>query len=70
LLKITAPPSQDRIMSPSVRMIVELNIRHYRDLLESEQDPSKRRVISQLLVEEEEKLTALAKAAGDDRSVK
>jgi hypothetical protein len=70
LLKITAPPSQDRIMSPSVRMIVELNIRHYRDLLESEQDPSKRRVISQLLVEEEEKLTAQAKAAGDDRSVK
>jgi len=47
-------------MSPSVRMIIELNIRHYREILKTETDPSKRRTIVQLLAEEEAKLAKLA----------
>jgi hypothetical protein len=47
-------------MSPSVRMIIELNIRRYRELLETETDPSKRQTIEQLLAEEEAKLARLS----------
>ncbi len=47
-------------MSPSVRMIIELNIRHYRELLKTERDLSKRRTIEQLLAEEEAKLAKLS----------
>ena len=46
-------------MSPSVRMIIELNIKHYRDLLKTETDASKRQTISKLLAEEEAKLAKL-----------
>jgi hypothetical protein len=46
-------------MSPSVRMIIELNIRHYRELLKSETDAAKRRTITRLLAEEEAKLAKL-----------
>lgn len=46
-------------MSPSVRMIIELNIKHYRELLKSETDAAKRATIIQLLAEEEAKLTKL-----------
>ena len=46
-------------MSPSVRMIIELNIKHYRELLKSETDVAKRRTIAQLLAEEEAKLAKL-----------
>ena len=46
-------------MNPSVRMIVELNIRHYRGLLQSECDPAKRETIAKLLAEEEQKLRDL-----------
>jgi hypothetical protein len=47
-------------MSPSVRVIIELNIRHYRELLRTETDPSKRQTIVQLLAEEEAKLAKLS----------
>jgi ATP-dependent Zn protease len=44
-------------MSPSVRLIIELNIKHYRELLKSEIDAVK--TIAQLLAEEEAKLAKL-----------
>ena len=40
-------------------MIIDLNIRHYRDPLKSEADPTKRRTITNLLSEEEVKLAGL-----------
>lgn len=43
----------------SARAIIELNIKHYRDLLKTETDPSKRRTIERLLLEEEAKLAKL-----------
>jgi hypothetical protein len=46
-------------VSTSVRTIIELNIRHYREILKSETDPSKRQTILQLLAEEEAKLASL-----------
>jgi hypothetical protein len=47
------------IMEPSAREIIGLNIKHYRKLLETETDPSKRGTIAKLLAEEEAKLTNL-----------
>jgi predicted phosphatase len=47
------------IPSIAARTIIELNIKHYRDLLRTETDPSKRRVIAKLLAEEEAKLAKL-----------
>jgi hypothetical protein len=44
---------------PSARTIIELNIRHYRELLKVETDSGKRRMIGKLLAEEEAKLLAL-----------
>jgi hypothetical protein len=49
-----------RDVGPSVRMIIELNIRLYRELLRNETDPSKWRTIEQLLAEEEAKLANLS----------
>lgn len=46
-------------MSVAARTIIELNIKHYRDLLKTETDPSKRQVIAGLLAEEEVKLAKL-----------
>lgn len=46
-------------MSPAARTIVELNIKHYRGLLQSERDPGKRETIAKLLAEEEQKLRDL-----------
>jgi len=40
-------------------MIIELNINHYRDLLKTETNVSKRQTISKLLAEEEAKLAKL-----------
>jgi hypothetical protein len=40
-------------------MIIDLNIRHYRDPLKSEADLAKRRTITDLLAEEEVKLAGL-----------
>lgn len=48
-------------MNASARMIMELNIKHYRTLLQTETDASKRGVISKLLSEEEVKLVKLLK---------
>jgi hypothetical protein len=47
-------------MSPSVRMIIELNIKHYRDILKTERDLAKRRTVVRLLAEEEAKLAKLS----------
>ena len=46
-------------MSLSARMIIELNIPRYRELLKTETDASKRQTISKLLAEEEAKLANL-----------
>jgi hypothetical protein len=43
-------------MNPSVRAIIELNIKHYRRLLQTERDAGKRQTIAKLLAEEERKL--------------
>ena len=48
-------------MSSSPRTIIELNIRHFRELLETEQDPAKRDTIERLLAEQEQMLAALIK---------
>jgi hypothetical protein len=48
-------------MSSSPRAIVELNIRYFRELLETEQDSAKREMIKRLLVEQEQMLAALIK---------
>ena len=52
-------------MGPSARTIVELNFQHYRELLKTETDPSKRRTIAKLLAEEEARL---AKLSAEQRS--
>ncbi len=46
-------------MNVSARMIMELNIKHYRGLLKTETDASKRQIISKLLSEEETQLAKL-----------
>ena len=54
-------------MSVSVRMIIDLNIRHYRDLLKTETDASKRQTISRLLSEEDVKLANLLTQEGKSK---
>ena len=54
-------------MSVSVRMIIDLNIRYYRDLLETETDASKRQTISKFLAEEEAKLAKLLTQQGENK---
>jgi hypothetical protein len=56
--------SEVAAVNPSARMIVELNIKHYRDLLKTETDTSKRQTISKLLSEEEAKLAELLTQEG------
>jgi hypothetical protein len=46
-------------MNTSARMILELNIKHYQELLKTEADASKRQVISKLLSEEKDQLAKL-----------
>lgn len=48
-------------MSPSARTIVELNVLHFRRLLETENDSAKRKTIERLLAEQEQMLAALIK---------
>lgn len=43
-------------MSPAARIIVELNIAHYRALLHAERDADKRDIIAGLLAAQERKL--------------
>jgi hypothetical protein len=59
------PIAEVKSLSPSARMIVELNLRHYRDLLKTETDLSKRRTIGNLVAEEEAKLVKLMQRRGD-----
>ena len=47
-------------MNPSVRTIIELNIQHYRNLLKTTTDVSKRQTIARLLAAEEAKLLKLS----------
>ena len=49
-------------MTPSLRTIIDLNIKHYRELLKTEMDTPKRRAVVQLLAEEEAKSVGLASA--------
>jgi hypothetical protein len=46
-------------MNPSVRTIIELNIKRFRELLETETDRTKRHTITRLLAEEEAKLARM-----------
>ena len=52
-------------MGTSAREIVELNIRHFRSLLEMEKDPTKRATIERLLAEQEPMLAELVKKESD-----
>jgi len=54
-------------MSVAARIIIELNIRHYRQLLERETDASKRETIAKLLAEEEAKLKKLQADENGDK---
>ena len=48
-------------VGPSARTIIELNIKHFRDLLKTETDASKRQTIARLLAEEEANLAKLSR---------
>ena len=52
-------------MGTSAREILELNIRHFRTLLETEKDPTKRATIERLLAEQEPMLDELVKKESD-----
>ena len=47
-------------MSASAREIIDLNIKHYRELLKTETNASARQRIAALLAEEEAKLVKLS----------
>jgi hypothetical protein len=54
----------------SFRMPVEIakaNIEHFKNLLETESDPKKRRVLERLLAEEELKLAAALKTRSETK---
>lgn len=62
----TSPTPDADCMTVAARTIVELNIKHYRELLLSETDALKRQTIAKLLTEEEVKLAKLlAEKSGD-----
>jgi len=52
----------------SERRIIELNIKHYRDLLARESDPAKRDAFARLLPVEQDKLAALPSEMNRPRS--
>jgi hypothetical protein len=54
-------------MSIAARTIIELNIKHYRDLLRSENNAARRETIFKLLAEEEAKLAKLLTEKSDDK---
>ncbi len=54
-------------VSFSARTIVELNIKHFRDLLKTETDAAKRRTIADLLAEEEGRLAKLTQRARNSK---
>jgi hypothetical protein len=49
-------------VSPSPRTIIELNIKHFRDLLMTETDPAKRETLAKLLAEHEAKLSTFVRS--------
>jgi hypothetical protein len=54
-------------MASPARTLIELNIKHYRELLKTETDASKRRTVARLLAEQEATLAKLlAEKNGDD----
>jgi hypothetical protein len=53
-------------VGPSARTIIELNIRHYRAVLKTETDVSKRQTIAKLLAEEEARLAKLSEQERKD----
>ena len=53
-------------MTTSARTIIELNIQHYRNLLKTTTDESKRGTIARLLAEEEAKLLKLSAPPNND----
>jgi len=53
-------------MSVAARTIIEANIKHYRELLSTESDPSKRQTIAKLLAEEEARLAKLPPEKKED----
>lgn len=48
-------------MRPSARKIIELNIRHFHNLLRTEMDLAKRETVKKLLAEQEQMLAELIK---------
>lgn len=54
-------------MSVAARTIIELNIKHYRELLKTESDSLKRRTIAKLLAEEEARLAKLPIGKKEDK---
>lgn len=54
-------------MSLSARAIIELNIKHYRELLKRETEAAKRQTIAKLLAEEETKLAKLRAEENGDK---
>jgi hypothetical protein len=51
-------------MNRSARVIIDLNVRHYRALLSTEQNPDKQRVLKELLAAELQKLVKSHTDAG------
>lgn len=58
--------SELRGMVAPARIIIELNIKRYRELLKTETDASKRKTIAMLLAEEEAKLAKFPTEGNDD----
>jgi len=54
-------------MSVAARTIIELNIKHYRDLLRSGTDAARVETIAKPLAEEEAKLAKLLVEKSDDK---
>jgi hypothetical protein len=52
---------------PSARMIMELNIKYYRNLLKDEADALKRQIIAKLLAEEEASFVKLLAQENKDK---
>jgi hypothetical protein len=52
------------------RTVAYFNIQHYKKLLETEIDETKRRMVTRLLAEEEAKLRSLAQPAERERQFK
>jgi hypothetical protein len=52
-------------MGPDARTILELNIKHYRELLKTESNAAKRQIITKLLAEEGAKLAKLLAENGN-----